>query len=601
MQTLSVVCLVFLCAAISEVLSQLPPLAGGAQSPLQLIGSTPTEPPQKYVWIQQTEKREWEALGSTFTIELWLWADAPPSNADLNWTRATDEMQFWDVLSRHPGLNYGNEWAHFNLQVTRTLKGATLVFWSGCGCSTPLSQRDDSSCGFAYLLASDWPSLPPSQRFYLKPKSWHHVAITVDGDSLSQGYTTGQAKMYIDGKLIFQNNYADPSNNPPYRVGPVCRGRPIFSQTVAGTKTDVIRLGYYNNQDVNPNTNNPDYVFGFFGYLDEIRIWDVARTPWEIEDNWYLIVDPQPNLVAEYSFNDPLDNTTNTTYPNDASYDGHPVAVVDGPQAGNDTSSPNNGLIISQFVVVAGSDRGDTPTHNPFTLVGSSPTGYIIQQFSDVWNNAIQAGDAILLDPKGEPIRALPHNVSTDPLIVIFYCNDQNCSNMPTSVQDTWLEYSSLEVPTTISYVYFIIQPTCYVEYDACGICGGDNRTCQCVIYHDFRNTRMAYILLTWSLERIVEEIDRTVYILESIESILMTDFDFKTLQGNYTLAAEVSYMMDFYNLCLSDYCADVTEFVQTLDSYLMSSLPSPPQLTTRDVASREINTKASRYIQTSQ
>jgi len=85
----------------------------------------------------------------------------------------------------------------------------------------------------------------------------------------------------------------------------------------------------------------------------------------------------------------------------------------------------------------------------------------------------------------------------------------------------------------------------------------------------------MAYILLTWSLEKICQQIEDTIQVLTDIEGIISDPaFDDSVLKGNYTLAHEVSYMMDFYNLCLTDYCADVTDFIDTLDWFLVSSLP---------------------------
>lgn len=598
MQTHLILSFILICAVLNEVYSQSPFLAGGAQSPFHLIGSTPQVPPQRYLTITQTASREWEKLASTFTLELWVYADPAPSNADLNWTRSPDEMQFWGILSRHPGLNYGNEWAHFNLQLTRTLKGAAVVFWSGCGCETPLSERDDSSCGFAYVLASDWSQIPPNKRFYMRPGKWHHIAISVDGDSITQGFTSGIARLFIDGEEILSNKYADPSNNPPYRTGPVCKGRPIFSQTVSGTRNDMIRMGFYNNQDTLPETANPDSAFGFFGFVDELRIWDVARPPIDIVSTWYTIVDPHlyPELVAVYNFNE---LSPNNTFPNTATFDGLPPAQVE-PRNSTDPAAPNNGLVISQIVYVQGSDRKGTTTNNAFKLLGSSQQGYILNSASDAWAGAIEKGDAILMDSVGRVINSFPHNVTLDPLIVIFLCNDAQCTNIPGATTESYIKYSSLEVPTVSSFVYFAISPACFEDVDACGVCGGDNRTCQCVIYHEFRNTRMAYILLTWSLEKIIVELDRTISILQSIESILTTDFEFETLEGNYTLAAEVSYMMDFYNLCLTDYCADVTEFTNYLDSYLISLLPQPHQPVSKNIIPREINTKASRYVKTS-
>ncbi len=44
-----------------------------------------------------------------------------------------------------------------------------------------------------------------------------------------------------------------------------------------------------------------------FGALDEVRLWNVARTPAEIADTWNRAIDPQsPGLLLYYSFNDDM-------------------------------------------------------------------------------------------------------------------------------------------------------------------------------------------------------------------------------------------------------------------------------------------------------
>lgn len=571
---LVLVTILYLCFALSGVFSQV---AGGAQNAAYFIGATPEVSPQRWISIPQTSEREWERLGSTFTLETWVWMKPPASSADGNWTGAEDEMQFLPIISRHPGGNLQNEWSHFNLQVTRTHHGPVIVFWSGCGCEGPvqMNPEDPTTCGFAYLLASDSEKISPNKRFSLTPGEWHHIAITVDGDSVNAGLTSERARLYVDGEHLLTNEYGSNDNTPDYRDHNPCPGRPLFSQTISGSKNEMVALGWYDNSDTR-ESSNANAVYGFDGYMDEVRIWGVARSEREIKDNWGSMVGWDNDLVAYYTFNE---LSAEMEYPNMASHEGIPKAMVKGPMNDDGLGEGSTGLIISQMVLVPGHDHMSMDVeYVDFTLLGNSESGYFINLASDSWAQALDSGIAELLDSYGNSITPdmFPYEVDLGTLSVAFFCdNETGCDNIPGPVHELWIAYSSIENPMIVSQVFFNVQPACIEGYDSCGECGGDNRTCQCVMYHDFRNTRMAYILLTWSLEKIVDKIDRVVQILRDIDYIVEDpQFDDEILVGNYTLAHEVSYMMDFYNLCLTDYCADVTEFIGMLDEYLLSLLP---------------------------
>jgi len=586
---------VFCLSTLSAVLSQT---AGGAQTAAFFIGSTPDLPPQRYISIPQSSLHEWEQLGSTFTIETWVWMEAPPSNSTGAWSGSADEIRFPSLVSRHPGNGLQNEWAHFNLQLTRTTTGATVVFWAGCGCdgapsSTPANPE---TCGFGYLLSSDSSRIAPNQRFWLRPREWHHISISVDGDSLTQGVSSGVARLTIDGQLLLENHWGSKDNIPPYLTSNPCLGKQIYSRTIPGTSNEAIHLGYYDNSDSDATSDdNTALVSGFDGYLDELRVWSYARTPSEVADTFALTLPPQQGLVGLYNFNG---FSAPHTYPNLAAFGGIPAAMVQGPRNNDTLISDNNGLMLAQLVIVPGSLPDMDPMNVEFNLRGSSAQGYFVSVFSAALIDAINAGK-VQIAYKSRQILPdqLPVEVSTDPLVVVYNCDDTQCINTWGAPSDVWFSYSSIEEPKLFSQVFLDLEEPCPEGFDACGQCGGDNRTCQCVIYHEFRNTRMAYILLTWSLEKIVEKLDTTIEILIQIESIVKSpEFDDDLLRGNYTLSAEVNYMMDFYNLCLTDYCADVTEFTEMLDAYLLSVIPSQHPPPVRRVASNNVQSFKSAY-----
>jgi hypothetical protein len=118
-------------------------------------------------------------------------------------------------------------------------------------------------------------SASTNQNFYV-PGRWYHLAGTYDGTDL---------KFYVNGELV-------------------------DSEPVSGTMTDygkAVRIAHYSN---------------FTGYLpgeiDEVRVWDDARTEAEIRENCYReLPNPssEPNLMAYYKFN----QITGTTLPDHSS------------------------------------------------------------------------------------------------------------------------------------------------------------------------------------------------------------------------------------------------------------------------------------------
>lgn len=100
----------------------------------------------------------------------------------------------------------------------------------------------------------------------LYPFTWIHVAGTWDGTTM---------KIYMNGEL---------------------KGTKAWSNVVTGSNNNVLIGKYYGGSTQN-----------FPGYMDEIRIWNIARTEQELRNNMYKELDnpgAEPNLVAYYQFDE---------------------------------------------------------------------------------------------------------------------------------------------------------------------------------------------------------------------------------------------------------------------------------------------------------
>ncbi len=100
----------------------------------------------------------------------------------------------------------------------------------------------------------------------IKPNQWYHTAATFDGKV---------ARLYLNGEM----------------VGEVDRKGVITESTqdiFVGSETD---------------GNQPNVTYMFFGLIDEVRIWHVARTADEIKkgmDKLNLPVNPKGNLTTSW-------------------------------------------------------------------------------------------------------------------------------------------------------------------------------------------------------------------------------------------------------------------------------------------------------------
>jgi hypothetical protein len=176
-----------------------------------------------------------------------------PSNPTLNITTAIT-LEAWVYATKNAGIQNVVSKSS-NSQNTGYIFPRTDDGWASATFYLHIG-------GFWRYLTAPYPSL----------NNWHHLAATFDGSTMH---------LYINGSLMnsLAASGAIASNSNPLTLG-----------------------------------NQPGYPEFFGGAADEIRIWNVARTQAEIQNNQNKELDPalEPNLVSYYTFNQGIANGANT-------------------------------------------------------------------------------------------------------------------------------------------------------------------------------------------------------------------------------------------------------------------------------------------------
>ncbi|MDJ0660630.1 MAG: cadherin domain-containing protein [Crocosphaera sp.] len=145
----------------------------------------------------------------------------------------------------------------------------------------------------------------------LTANQWNHIAVVRDFDS-------GEIAWYVNGT----------------KAALIDSSTPIFTAATAGNQPAYIGKGYVNN---------------FAGNIDELRIWNDARSGEEINENYNkTLTGNENNLVTYYNFNNDSNHTTAiadvTGNGNDGTLiNGQGDNIITNTQGGNDTLEGNQG------------------------------------------------------------------------------------------------------------------------------------------------------------------------------------------------------------------------------------------------------------------
>ena len=123
------------------------------------------------------------------------------------------------------------------------------------------------------------------------------------------GYNKGQLRLYIDGELHGKTDSSViPANGVIYSGIDIFTYAPIVVGAADNAPAGVVNGGliYYNGL-VDPAPPQPELNTYYKGWVDEIRIWDGARTQAQINEamkKTFLMADvpENPNLLYHYNF-----------------------------------------------------------------------------------------------------------------------------------------------------------------------------------------------------------------------------------------------------------------------------------------------------------
>lgn len=179
--------------------------------------------------------------------------------------------------------------------------------------------------------------------------TWYHIAVVFDAT-----LSSNQIKLYVNGALTAQTSWA-------------------FTLT---PNTANMYIGGYDGPGNGVNGGANSRFFN--GRMDEVRIWNIARTAADINANFN-----QPNgtpaagLVAAYSFNETTGNAiTDVTGINNGTLVNNPTRISNGPLvsgAGNYTYLWNTGAVSSSITVNQTGDYTVTITNENGCAATSAP------------------------------------------------------------------------------------------------------------------------------------------------------------------------------------------------------------------------------------
>lgn len=172
--------------------------------------------------------------------------------------------------------------------------------------------------------------------------NWHHLAVTHDGTTTT---------VYVDGIVRGSRNTTYNTTGFDYQMGVSLR--------------------------------NGSWDFRFEGTIDELRVWNVARTQQEIVDNMNTFINSATGLIACYHLNDGIPNGNNTgvTTVQDASGNGNHGTLNNFALTGTSSNFVDDAVVLPLHLVDFTAKQLNCRAHLTWnTVEESNMQSFIIEQ-----------------------------------------------------------------------------------------------------------------------------------------------------------------------------------------------------------------------------
>lgn len=221
----------------------------------------------------------------SFTLEIWIRGTL----ANNNTASSGGDVELWDYSWIDGNILLDRDvWCGTERKWGVSIAGGRVRFGTGAGDTYPDSNHTLEG---STVVLDD---------------TWHHIAVVRDIGS-------GRKRIYVDGSLDFESSPGVSTTDLSYPDG----GVPVTpGQCYPGQQTP---WGWYLVLAAEKHDAGAQWP-SFHGYVDELRIWNVARSASQIQRTYRRVVaSDAPGLVGYYRFEEgtgtQLGSNTTTTAP----------------------------------------------------------------------------------------------------------------------------------------------------------------------------------------------------------------------------------------------------------------------------------------------
>lgn len=273
----------FAVAAISVVISSCPLAgsAGASQYSLRFYGTGSAQQDRVKIKIDNPQVPADIGEGS-FSIEFWMKSTAAANTTPNHGYRAPNDTE-----------EFASDWISGNIIIDRDIFGAgpdwgISVHRNGVGSNVGVLRFGTEGAPGGDAAHT----LQTTGGVNLLDGAWHHVCVVRD-------VSTGQKHIYIDGQHNVSSSAGVSDDNLSYPDGYADPSWPWNPYIVFGAEKHDYDSSSY------PSFN---------GWLDEVRLWNIALTPSQIAAYMNSTVAPgTPGLVAMYRFEEGIGTVINDT------------------------------------------------------------------------------------------------------------------------------------------------------------------------------------------------------------------------------------------------------------------------------------------------